>query len=265
MQRRRPPVEDRPVGPGDLGDEHRVGVHAVGGEGGVRRRHVEDADLVASQHRRRVRLERPGDPQPVGHVDGLLRPDLLDQLGVDRVDGMDGGVDEVDRRPALALVVVDHPRLLPGGHGDGERRRRLVHLLRRDALGQRLGQHERLERRPRLAHPLGGQVELGLRFGAEEVPAAHQRPHEPRLRIEHHHGARRVGGRVGQHGLHRLLSRLLDRQVDRGVDAQPVLEQQPAPVGRRGAETGVVEDEPLDPLHEVAGRVAGVGRLGHHP
>ena len=42
------------------------------------------------------------------------RPDLHDELGVDGVARLHGGVDQVHATAALALVVPHVPRLLPG-------------------------------------------------------------------------------------------------------------------------------------------------------
>jgi hypothetical protein len=55
---------------------------------------------------------------------------------------------------------------------------------------------------------------------------------------------------------HRGLGLGLGGQVEGGLDAQAALEQQLAALARRVAEALVVEDEALDPLHEVRRRVA---------
>jgi hypothetical protein len=108
---------------------------------------------------------------------------------------------------------IDHRRL-------GRERR-----LRRDSLGERGGEYERLERGPRLALALDREVELAL----VEVPSADHCEDAPVPRI-HRHERRRRPVLVGQPLSNRVLGESLQLEVDGRIDLQAVAEYGPRPV-----------------------------------
>ena len=108
----------------DLGDHHRVVVHAAVGERAVAHGHVERRHVAGAEHERVHGRELRGDAQPLGQVDDVLRTDLEHQLRVGGVRRHAGGVDEVEHALLGAAVVAHLPVLarLGAGHA-GERHR----------------------------------------------------------------------------------------------------------------------------------------------
>ncbi len=232
------------------------------GKGPVRRCHLEGSDVVGTEDGGGIGLEVGLDPQPAGRVHRLLRADVLDQLGVDGVDGMHRRFQEVHLPAGWIFVVADVPHLAVGQR-QIELGRRRVHLVEADSLLQGGGQHEWLEGGAGRPLALGGQVELGLGPVAEVVLAAHQGLHGARSRVDRDHRRARLMGGIGQDSGHRLLRRRLPLQIEGRGDAQAApVEQVLASVGV-GPETGVVEDELFHRVHEVGSRVLG-GGLGLH-
>ena len=113
---------------------------------------------------------------------------------------------------------------------------------------ERLGEHERLERRARLALALGGEVERR----AVVVVAADHRADLAGLVVDRHQRGARAAG-VGQPGADRVVGGLLEAPVDRGLDRQAALERL-ARAGLAAAE--LVDHLLLDPGGEV--RVLGL-------
>ena len=151
-------------------------------------------------------------PRRGGRPGHGLRPDERGQVGVDGVVGVDRGRLEIDHAQIGLLVVGDVPVLVV----DPDRLRlRFEPRGRRDPLLERRGQHERLERRSRLALALDGEVELALPV----APAAHHREHVPVRRVDRHE--RRLGSARPVHPLgDGGAGALLQPEVDRRLHAQ---------------------------------------------
>ena len=137
------------------------------GERRVRGRHLERRDRQRAEPDRGDRLLRQVDPEPLRHPPDVVGADVERELRVDGVVGAQRRVRDRDRA-GVAVVVGRHvPRLAglvvvlaPGAGRAGERRRGVVGRVGVDALLDRRGEHERLERRAGLARRLGGEVEL---------------------------------------------------------------------------------------------------------
>ena len=86
-------------------------------------------------------------------------------------------------------------------------------------VGKRRRQHERLERRARLALALDGEVELALAV----VRAADHREHRARVVVDRHERRLRAFG-ILEHLRDRGAGQLLEAEVERRVDAQPAAE-----------------------------------------
>ena len=232
-----------------------AGAHRAPGEAPVLRDrlvrvgHVErgDALLEAAERHGVVARDRRADPHPAREPGDLLRAGLDAELRVDRVVGVGGRRPQGPGAAVGVLVVVDVEvllalALLRPRHAD-------VDLLRvpdgvgRDALGQRLTEHERLERRPRLALALRREVE---RLGAVVV-AAHHREHLAGVVL---HGDERRARAVlpRQPLVDGVLRCLLEPGVERRLHGQAALERAPC-AGLAAAE--LVDDLLLDPRREV--------------
>ena len=215
---------DAAVGPGPEGRGELEGGHVPGAE-------------RQGQHRLehwRV-LERPRVPCGLGRAGELGRQavglgelghpvglDLLHELHVDGVDGQPGGV------PQGHLAVVGVAVVLEVLAVDDQLRRARVHRVDREAVVQRLGEHERLHGRAGLADGVGGVVELaGL-----EVPAAVHGPHRPVPGVDGDQRRLGVRLRVVQDPLDRLVGLGLHLHVQGGADPQA------AQVDRLGAVAG---------------------------
>ena len=151
----------------------------------VRAGHVERVDGDRAEADREVRGQLRPDPELARSVDDRLRADDLRQLGVDRVVGRDHRPGEVDLAQVRPLVVRHLPDAVAGVDLDrlrGEARRR------RDPLPEGAREHDRLERRARLALGLGREVELA----PPEVRSAEHRLHAARPRVDRDERGRRA-------------------------------------------------------------------------
>ena len=128
------------------------------------------------------------DPEPAGNIDRLVGAHFEDEPGIDRVDRMDRRLDEVHGAAALVLEVPHMPDTA-ARQREIERLRRRIELVQGDALLHGGGEHERLERRPRGALTLGGEVELGLAAASEEVSATDQGADVAGTGLERHDGS----------------------------------------------------------------------------
>ena len=211
-----------PAGEGDLGDRHRIGVDATGGERGVRRGHVERRDPDrAEAERRHVRafpgLERRAHPQPVRHRRDLVRAEIERQAGVDGVVREQRRLRDRRRADVRVRVGRDVPGLLVRVRLIVERRRHIRRRVGIDALGDRLGEDEGLERRAGLATCLCGEIELVARASRRN-----RRHRLDRTRARVDRDERRGGvGVVVERVLDRLRRSALHPRVDRRVDLEP--------------------------------------------
>ena len=139
------------------------------GVGHVDRR---DADRQPADRHRRIGRQRGRDAHAVGDAGDAAGGHLQAHFGVDRVVRVGRGPGEGVRAGVVAFVVVDDELFLPTGVGDDEH---LLpgspHRFGRDAVLERGGQVERLERGARLALALGGQVERARRRSCARRPS----------------------------------------------------------------------------------------------
>ena len=228
-------------GQDDARDRHRPRVDAARGQGRVRGGHLERRDADRAQADRGDRGERRLDPELVRHRGDVRRADVDGQLRVDGVVGAERRV--LDRDPARVAVVVG--RHVPGLDLRArlvlERRRDVVAVRGVDALRDRRREHEGLERRPRLAPGLDGEVEL------VPLPAGDDRVHRPdraRARVDCDDRGSGVGPQV-QRLLDRALGQALQARVDRRVHAEAPLANGVRPVSGDQLVDHVVEEVPL--------------------
>ena len=218
------------VGELDLADRgSRVADAAVGKRRvGVRHLQRRDPDPQAADAFGREPVEVGGDAHVVGRVADLLGPHVQIELGVDGVHRTHGGVAHA-HRPAASLSVVDGPVGDPVVQRQGDRGlARVVGRIGVHALANGGGQHEGLERRPRLTVGIGGEVELGgrgvgLRRGHGDDVAVggvdrDQRPRRPAVVV--------VGDRLLGGGLELGVDRRMDLEAAVSHRVHPVLVDQ---------------------------------------
>src|SRR3954451_12433084 len=233
-------VVDVAVGERDLPDRDRAVAPAAGGDRRVGVGHLErgDAARQAAKALGRVGVQAGLDAHVVRGPAHRVGADVGVELGVDRVVGLQGRLDEVDA-PRVRVAVGVHRVVRRGRQPAGPERTRLVgRRLRVHAAAQRCHQDHDLERRPRLPVTLGGEVEL-------RVAVARRRRHRLDVagpRVDRHDRGRAVGR--AQVAVHRLALQVLEGEVDRGVDPQAAAAHVVEPV--------LVDELLLDEIEEVA-------------
>ena len=86
--------------------------HALGGVGGEHSCHIDRVRRCGAQHVGQLRPESDrglGKTSTHGHIARCLRPHVLVELRVDRVDGVLRGLDQIDLAAVAAVKVVDLP------------------------------------------------------------------------------------------------------------------------------------------------------------
>ena len=142
-----------------------------------------------------------------------------------------------------------------------KRRGQILRRERIDAARDRVGEHEQLEARARLALPLDGEVELVPGLARDD---GRHRPDGARGRVDCDERRRRVAGPV-ERGADRRLRMLLRTPVERRADREPAL------ANGRGAVAGdeplvhVVDEEGLGLLCGRRARLQPEGRGGRAP
>ena len=152
-----------PIGGSDFLDRSRRVIDAAVREGRVDRRHLERRDAIGAERKGGHGLQRRrAHAETLGHVDNVGRADVDRELRVHGVVRGQRGVLERDGAGVRAASRrhVPHRRVVVGLP-----RERCRHVRRGagvDALLNRRGEGDRLERRAGLAAPLRGEVELVL-------------------------------------------------------------------------------------------------------
>jgi len=183
--------------------------HAAAGDGAEGGGGVDGARARGAEHVRRRGDESGGvlrHAELRGHLDRPLRPVLDVQLGVDGVDGVLGGADQVDAAAVRGVEVADREVVARDLHrGVG-----LILVAQRRPVLEGGDQRERLERGTALGAVLGDGV-AGL---LHEVGAAVQRDDPPGVRVHgdqaHAVVLRPVLRQVVDGGDRGVLPRLLD-------------------------------------------------------
>ena len=233
-------IERGPAGVLDLREDLGVGLHALVGEAQIRVGHLHHRHVLGTEGQRRHRVQAGPDAQGLRGGDHLVGPDGGDELRVHGVDRVGGGVEQVQAPERLVLEV----RHLPVAPAIGVRQHDLggteERRLGRVALVQRLGKHERLERRACLsarAPALGSnsQVDLGL------VPvAAADHGHDVAVGVHGDEGTVRISVPVERlvDGVIRLLLQVL---VERRLHPQAAPEDGVLAVGLHQLTAHVVD------------------------
>ena len=167
---------------------------------------------------------------------------FMPDLGVDGVVGERRRVRERRHAPVGVLVVVD--RELLAALEDVGLLLRFPRRLRADALAQRLGEHERLERGAGLALALGGEVERGRRRSCRRRPSRGPR----RCRCGSRRAMRAGRSGPGSQSSIAFSAARCSARVDRRLDLQAALERA---LGALLAAAEPVDDLRLDPGGEV--------------
>ena len=240
-------AEDLPLGTAH--DRQGLGrmVYAAARERRVRVCHLERVDRLRAERDRADRLQPRADAHHVRRPDDVRRADFVDELGEDRVHGVRGRVDEVHRPRRLVREVVHVPEhavraALDVGHGVG--RRAVEVRVERNALVERGGEDERLERAAGLPSALRRQVELQLP-PAREV--ADHRADGAGARVDRDERGAGVG-RLREMRRDRRAGDLLQPRVDRRLDVQPARLDAPRAVEAHELLLDVAEEVRMDDL-----------------
>ena len=186
--------------------------------------HIQRVDGEGAEADREERVEMAAHTQRVGHRHDVLRLGELCELRVNGVVGVHQPVGQVRAAHVVALVVRDVPVAVACEDRHGLR---IERRQRRQALVQRGREHDRLERRARLALGLRREVELAR----AEVGAAEHRLHRAVPRIDRDEGRCRAV-RVREDLLDRGARDVLQAEVDRRCHVQAATEHAPRPVLR---------------------------------